>query len=402
VRSIFNFVTRPKSPDKKPLPACSPAASKQCTEESTSSHAAESLSNRDGEVQGSGEFFHTLEDVGVPQSALWASAGMHIAILIVLLLVPLIYTESIKVKYDVSLLAPPMPEKPQPLEVTTWIRPQPKLPAVTPVVPPREQPHVFDLPKPEEVRPPKIDKISPPEVPIPAPPKPVVEPQPVAAPPPKPVIHTGGFSSVAAAEPTKLQPRDVQTGGFGDPNGVVVRDGANRTANIAPLGSFDLPSGAGAGNGTGGARGVRTIAASSGFGGATAAGTSNGVAGGNRASELKLRQSGFGDVQAASASPPVRKADTGVPDTPAEITFKPKPDYTDDARKLRVEGEVLLRVLFSATGEVHVLEVVRGLGHGLDENATSAAQQIRFKPALRGGHPVDSTVTVHILFQLAF
>lgn len=400
MQSIFNFVTRPKSPDKKTLPASNPAASKQCTEEGTSSQAA-AISNRAGEAQGNGEFFHTLDDVGgIPRSALWASAGLHIAILIVLLLVPLIYTESIKVKYDVSLLAPPMPEKPQPLEVTTWIKPQPKLP-VKPVVPPREQPRVVEIPKPE-VRLPKIDKTNTAEVPKPAPPKPVVEPQPVAAPPPKPVIHTGGFSSVAAAEPAKLQPRDVQTGGFGDPNGVVARNGSNKTANIAPLGSFDLPSGAGAGNGTGGARGVRTIVASSGFGSAAAAGTSNGVGAGNRATELKVRQGGFGDVQAASASPPVRKADTGVPDTPAEITFKPKPDYTDDARKLRVEGEVLLRVLFGATGEVHVLEVVRGLGHGLDENAISSAQQIRFKPALRGGHPVDSTVTVHILFQLAF
>jgi TonB family protein len=99
---------------------------------------------------------------------------------------------------------------------------------------------------------------------------------------------------------------------------------------------------------------------------------------------------------------PARKTDTGPPDTPAEITFKPKPDYTDDARKLRVEGEVLLRVLLVATGDVRVLEIVRGLGHGLDENAISAAQKIRFKPALRSGRPVDSTVTVHILFQLAF
>ena len=111
---------------------------------------------------------------------------------------------------------------------------------------------------------------------------------------------------------------------------------------------------------------------------------------------------GFGDVQASSVQPPSRKTDAAAPETPAEITFKPKPDYSDDARKLRVEGEVLLRVLFAATGDVHVLEIVRGLGHGLDENAVNAAQKIRFKPALRGGSPVDSTVTVHILFQLAF
>ena len=81
---------------------------------------------------------------------------------------------------------------------------------------------------------------------------------------------------------------------------------------------------------------------------------------------------------------------------------KPKPEYTEEARKLKLEGEVLLRVLFTAGGEPRVLEVVRGLGHGLDETAIRAAQQIRFKPALRDGLPVDSTATVHILFQLAY
>ena len=59
-------------------------------------------------------------------------------------------------------------------------------------------------------------------------------------------------------------------------------------------------------------------------------------------------------------------------------------------------------MLFTAGGEPRVLEVVRGLGHGLDETAIRAAQQIRFKPALRDGLPVDSTATVHILFQLAY
>ena len=85
-----------------------------------------------------------------------------------------------------------------------------------------------------------------------------------------------------------------------------------------------------------------------------------------------------------------------------EILFKPKPDYTDEARKLKIEGEVLLRVLFAAGGEVRVLDVIRGLGRGLDENAIRAAQQIRFKPAQRDGQPVDSTATVHIVFQLAY
>jgi len=48
-----------------------------------------------------------------------------------------------------------------------------------------------------------------------------------------------------------------------------------------------------------------------------------------------------------------------------------------------------------------VIRVVRGLGHGLDDNAIKAAQQIRFKPALKDGQPSDSTVVLHIIFQLA-
>ena len=69
---------------------------------------------------------------------------------------------------------------------------------------------------------------------------------------------------------------------------------------------------------------------------------------------------------------------------------------------MKLEGEVLLRVLFTATGEARVIETIRGLGHGLDESAIQAAQRIRFKPALRDGEPVDSSAIVHIVFQLAY
>jgi TonB family protein len=397
VPSTFNSVSRPNSPDKKPLPAPSSAALNECTGQTTSAHVQEPSLKANGTERATTEFFHTLDDLACPRSALWAGAGLHVALLIVLLLAPLSFTESIKVNYKVLLLTPPAARK-QPLEVTTWTGLRPKPAPTVPVASPPTQPRVLDeIPRPDAVQP-KIDKINAVDLAMPAPPQPAVEPLPVAAPTPKPAVHTGSFSSVTAAEPAgKLQPRGVQTGGFGDPSGV-----AAKAANIAPLGSFDLQAGAGAGNGSGAARGERTIVVSSGFGSARAAGASNGVAAVNQAGELKLRQSGFGDVQAVSMPLTAKKADSGVPDTPAAITFKPKPEYTDDARKLRVEGEVLLRVLFGATGEVRVLEVVRGLGHGLDENAISAAQQIRFKPALRSGHPVDSTVTVHILFQLAF
>jgi hypothetical protein len=49
---------------------------------------------------------------------------------------------------------------------------------------------------------------------------------------------------------------------------------------------------------------------------------------------------------------------------------------------------------------VRVLRVVRGLGYGLDEEAVRSAEQIQFKPALRENQATDSTVVVHVVFQL--
>jgi len=87
--------------------------------------------------------------------------------------------------------------------------------------------------------------------------------------------------------------------------------------------------------------------------------------------------------------------------TDLEVLSKPPVQYTSEARQLHVEGDVVLRVTFLATGQVVVHEVVHGLGHGLDEEARRVAQAIRFRPATRDGKPVDLTTTIHITFQLA-
>jgi TonB family protein len=68
---------------------------------------------------------------------------------------------------------------------------------------------------------------------------------------------------------------------------------------------------------------------------------------------------------------------------------------------MKIEGEVALEVEFMATGEVRVMRIVRGLGHGLDESAMRAVKGVRFKPAQRDGQPVNVRTTVNILFQLA-
>jgi len=216
---------------------------------------------------------------------------------------------------------------------------------------------------------------------------------------PKQMVKTNLFSSGSSAPQTIAKAADkVQTGGFGDPNGIPAKGNEGKVVNVAQLGSFDLPTGGGKGNGTGGANGVRGVVASSGFGNGVSTSDTNDR---TTASRTSVRQAGFGDVNAAqsAAHSPITEAAAKV--VPAEILSKPNPAYTQEARSLRIEGEVLLQVVFQATGQLQVVRVVRGLGHGLDDSAVRAAEQIHFKPALRDGRPSDSTAVLHIVFQLA-
>src|SRR5271166_6090795 len=220
---------------------------------------------------------------------------------------------------------------------------------------------------------------------------------PMSTPIPKQIVRTNLFSTGSSAPQTiERAPEKVQTGGFGDPNGVPARTTQTRAVNIAQAGGFDMPVGPGNGNGTGGANGARGVVASTGFGGGVA--TSD-----PHASRGVVRQAGFGDAD-VPAPPTVQSrpaAQAAAKIVPAEILSKPTPIYTEEAKAKHIEGEVLLEAVFEASGKIHVLRIVRGLGHGLDDAAVHAAEQIRFKPALKDGQPSDSTVVLHIIFQLA-
>jgi TonB family protein len=114
----------------------------------------------------------------------------------------------------------------------------------------------------------------------------------------------------------------------------------------------------------------------------------------------EVQTAGFDQRAAAPAQPSVAAVTKPI-DRPVEIVFKPTPEYTDEARSARIEGTVSLELEFTVTGEVRVLRIVRGLGHGLDAAAERAALRIRFKPALSDGRPVSSRATVHITFRLS-
>jgi len=115
-----------------------------------------------------------------------------------------------------------------------------------------------------------------------------------------------------------------------------------------------------------------------------------------------VQQTGFSNASAQAEAPKARAAEAAPAVQPVVILDKPRPLYTEEARRLKLEGEVLLEVVFGANGQVRVVRVIRGLGHGLDESALRAAQQIRYKPALSNGRPADFPATVHIEFQLAY
>jgi len=211
------------------------------------------------------------------------------------------------------------------------------------------------------------------------------------------LVHTGDFGGSSAKPTVNAAVEKVQTGGFGDPNGLKGEGKQGAKLYAAAAGGFDMPVGPGQGNGSGGAKGIQGTIASAGFGN----GIATGGKGDGRSSGQGVATGGFGSEQVVKGGPKVVQVDTGAA-TPVEITFKPNPVYTDEARGLKLEGEVLLEVSFGANGTLHVNRVVRGLGHGLDEAAMSAANKMRFKPAMRGGQPVDSTAVVHVMFQMAY
>jgi TonB family protein len=215
---------------------------------------------------------------------------------------------------------------------------------------------------------------------------------------PRDEVKVNNLGTGSAAPATVKAPIDkVQTGGFGDPNGLPGKGNPNKGTNINRLGSPALPGGDGYGNGTGGAKGVRGTVASTGFGNGVANPPASG--GGKRGT---VQSGGFADASVADNTPKKKALASESPTTMVDILDKPRPQYTAEGRSLRLEGDVLLDMVFQADGTIQVNRVVSGLGHGLDEAAVRAAQQMKFKPAKRDGQPVDFPARVRIEFRLAY
>jgi TonB family protein len=342
-----------------------------------------------------GPQFGLLPNRRISWQTLATSYGIEIMFILLLVNIGLLFPEKMQLKqnYHVTEIIPLPGNEPKPL-------PKPKIaPAMhAKLLPPAPvaNPHLV---VPREIRAPEPK----PEV---APEAPKVAMNNFAAPQIKMVsggarpqlIHTGEFSTGSSATPTLNVPAEkVQTGGFGDPNGIKGEGKPGAHLVAAATGAFDMPEGGGKGNGTGGTKGLQGTVASAGFGNGVATG---GNGDGRSNGHGNVATGAFGQQELSHGGPKVQQ--DGPATNAVEITFKPNPVYTDEARRLKLEGEVLLEVMFGANGQLHVNRVVRGLGHGLDEAAIAAANRMRFKPAMRTGTPVDSTAIVHVVFQLAY
>ncbi|MGB9234264.1 MAG: energy transducer TonB [Terriglobales bacterium] len=328
-----------------------------------------------------------------------ASYGIVTALVVLLILLGILVPDTLKIlpNYHVTELIPlpalrpePLP-KAKPLPVHAKLLPPEPVFQTPKLVVPREI-HATK-PQPQEVEAPKValNNFAPAVLkPIPGGARPVL-------------IHTGDFQGSAVTPTVNAPIQKVQTGGFGDPNGLKPSDNSKPNGKLiaSAAGSFDMPVGPGQGNGSGGAKGIRGIVASANFGdGIATPGRGDGRSSGRGSGAVQT--SGFATQEIAQNGPHAQRMDTGPATTAVEIIFKPNPVYTQEARDMKLEGEVLLEVNFSATGQLHVNRIVKGLGHGLDEAAIAASNKMRFKPAMHYGEPVDSTAIVHVVFQLAY
>jgi TonB family protein len=127
-----------------------------------------------------------------------------------------------------------------------------------------------------------------------------------------------------------------------------------------------------------------------GSGGGIGTGSGGGVGSG--------RGGGFGPGSGGGAGGGVYRIGGGVTD-PIPI-YKPEPEYSEEARKAKFQGSVLLSIIIDENGRTRDIKVIKPLGLGLDEKAIEAVQKWRFKPSMKDGKPVAVMANVEVNFRL--
>jgi len=127
-----------------------------------------------------------------------------------------------------------------------------------------------------------------------------------------------------------------------------------------------------------------------GSGGGIGTGSGGGVGPGNGG--------GYGPGESGGLGGGVFRVGGGV-STPV-VLYKVDPEYSEEARKAKYAGTVVLQLIVDAAGKAQSIRVARSLGLGLDENAIQAVKKWKFRPGYRNGQPVAVIATVEVNFRL--
>jgi periplasmic protein TonB len=82
------------------------------------------------------------------------------------------------------------------------------------------------------------------------------------------------------------------------------------------------------------------------------------------------------------------------------LLWKAEPEYSDEARKAKMQGSVIMHVEIDVRGQVQNIAVAQGLGLGLDERAIAAVRKWKFRAGTRNGKPVPTNALIQVTFRL--
>ncbi len=83
-----------------------------------------------------------------------------------------------------------------------------------------------------------------------------------------------------------------------------------------------------------------------------------------------------------------------------KLIYGPEPEFSDEARRQKYQGVVVVSIIVDAQGNPQRPRIVRALGMGLDEKALEAVKQYKFRPAMQGGKPIPVEINIEVNFQL--
>jgi protein TonB len=83
-----------------------------------------------------------------------------------------------------------------------------------------------------------------------------------------------------------------------------------------------------------------------------------------------------------------------------EVLFQPEPEFSEEARKAKVAGNVLVYLIVDTNGNPKNVHVIRGIGMGLDEKAMDAVRKYKFRPAMENGKAVPVEMQIEVNFQI--